>query len=132
MEKFPKYEEICKIIVTCRKAGVSSLKLGDLEVVFGSVTNDTKQPDPFSLPQVPQSGASPTPEAQVPGQTIQAQQRLEEDNHEEQGIQAREEQIAELMVTDPLLAEELMERGELEPIGESTDGSSEQIEALSI
>ncbi len=127
MENFPKADEICKIIATCKKCEVSTFELGNLKVVFSSA--GAREALPLDL-QVPQA-ASPTPEAQVPGQTIQAQQRLEEESHEEQAVLLREQQIAEMIIEDPLRAEELMEDGELEPIGESTDGSSsnETVEA---
>lgn len=124
MENFPKADDICKILAACRKSGVDSIEVGPLKATFARFARVSEPACEASPSPQPISGASPTPEAQVPGQTIQAQQKLEEDSHEEQGIQTREQQIAELMITDPLLAEELMERGELEPIGESTDGSS--------
>lgn len=127
MENFPKADEICKIIATCRRCGVLKLEMGSIRVIFsGGVAREARLP----TEQVPQA-ASPTPEAQVPGQTIQAQQKLEEESHEEQAVLLREQQIAEMIIEDPLRAEELMEQGELEPIGESTDGSigNEGIEA---
>lgn len=119
-QNFPKADEVCKIIATCRRAGVSSLKLGVLEVVFGA---QSAPPLPV-LAQVSKSGAAPTPAAEVPEETIRAQHQVEQDSIEEQGIQTREEQIAELIITDPLKAEEMMMDGDLlEPEG-STDGSS--------
>lgn len=122
MESLPNATEICKIIVTCRRAGVSSLKLGPLEVEFGA-RSAPPLPDPALQVHI---GAVPPPAAQVPEQTIQAQREIEKLSLEEQGIQTREEQVAELLVTDPLLAEDLMMMGEL---GESKDGT-DQGEAL--
>lgn len=124
-ENFPKAGEICKIIAACRKAGVSVLKYGALEVTFARAVEPGGEAAPN--PQ-PIHGAPPTLGAVVAEETIQAQERVEEASIEEQGIQAREQQIAELLLSDPLLAEEMMEAGDLAK-GESTDGA-ESGEAL--
>jgi hypothetical protein len=117
MEIFQKAEDVCKIIIACRRAGVTRLKLGTMEVDF--------LPSVLKLArQEPIPGAAPTPAAQVPGQTIQAAERIEREAIEEEGINVREDQIAELLITDPLLAEKMMEEGDL-IAGESKDGSGD-------
>jgi hypothetical protein len=115
---FPKAEEVCKIIATCRRNGVAYFEMGGLKVDFYAPdAREARVVSPESL-QVPNVGAPTTPVAEVPGKTIQAEAEF----IEEQGIQTREEQIAELLITDPLLAEEMMESGDL--IEGSTDGST--------
>lgn len=121
-ENFPKADELCRIIATCRRAGVSSLKLGPLEVVFGARSAPPLHEVTVAPAQASHSEVAHTPAAQVPEKTIQAQAKIEADSIEEQGIQTREEQIAELLITDPLKAEEMMMEGDL--IGETTDGST--------
>lgn len=118
VQSWPNAEDICKIVVACREAGVATLKCGPLEVSFIHVV----KPPPLD-PHI--TGPAPTPAGEVPEQIIQAQQQVEKTSHIEQEIQTRERQVAELMVTDPLLAEQLMEEGELEPAGEFTDGSGD-------
>ncbi len=118
-QSFPNAEDICKIVVACKGAGVSTLKCGPLEVSFAGL-NPAAEPLPLS-PHI--SGPAPTPAGQVPEQIIQAQQQAEIASHIEQEIETREMQVAELMVTNPLLAEQLMEQEELEPAGEFDDGA---------
>ena len=117
-QDFPKAEDVCKIIGACREAGVSLFRMGHLEVYFGV---------PFLPPPPdgePYHGVAPTPAAQVPVETIRAQQSAEEAiSLEEQEIEAKERRIAELLLTDPLQAEEMMRDGDLEASGEP-DGSS--------
>lgn len=119
-ENFPKAEEICKIIATCRRAGVSSLKFGPLEVVFGA----RSAPVPAVLPQDAIQVAVPTPAAQDQGKPTPAQEQIEAESIEEQGLREREQRISELLIADPLLAEEMMELGDLKD-GESEDGADE-------
>lgn len=115
---FPKAEEVCKILAACREAGVISFKHGPLEVTFTGFS-PAKELTPM---QAHIFGPAPTPAGKVPEQTIQAQQRAEIASHEEQEIELRERQIAELAITDPLEAERLMELGETEPMGDENGG----------
>lgn len=125
MENFPKCEEICKILAACRKAGVSAFKCGALEVTF-SRSFESVEPGGEAAPSPQQnSGATPTPVAQVPEEIIQAQQKAEEASHQEQEIVTREQRYAELVITDPLEAERMMEDGDAEPIGENDGEESD-------
>lgn len=105
---FAKAEDLCKILESCAKSGVTVLKFGQLEVSF------------LPHPTIP-GDAAPTPAAVVTGKPTQTQIKAENLSIEEQALALREMQIAELRFTDPLLAEELMEDGEL-VAGDSTDG----------
>lgn len=112
-------EDICKILKASRESGVLSLKCGPLEVCFG--------PSPAAaLADAHISGAAPTPAAEDLGQITQAQQKAEEASLLEEEINTKDDQIAEMLITDPLRFEELMERGELEPGGIITDGSGQE------
>jgi hypothetical protein len=119
-QSFPKAEEICKIIAACRESGVTRLTMGQLDILFGLVE--------AKFPQATHAGAPPTPGAEVPVETIRAKQIEQEKlSHEEQEIEAKERRIAELMLTDPLQAEEMMRDGDLEPAGDSDglDGAND-------
>lgn len=102
-------EELCRLIDTCAKKGVVELKYGPLHVSFG----------------LKQAKATPGPTIPAPSpQYIQVEQdkaHAEAIEHEE--IVTREEQIAELLITDPLGAEEMLVRGQLEPEDKVEDGS---------
>jgi hypothetical protein len=91
------------ILESCAKHGVSQLKLGPLEVAFGGPIQ--------SLAQIQPPGA--TQPATSPENVIQAQHTEERNAQEEQEVAARESQVAELLITDPYLAEQLAEKGEL-------------------
>lgn len=116
---FPKAEDICKIISACKDAGVSVFKMGPVEILFGIL------PATIPYPQVEHSGAPPTPGAEVPQNTIRAQQEVQEVlSLEEQEIETKERRIAELLIEDPLQAEELMRDGDLEATPGDSDGNS--------
>lgn len=91
------------ILESCAKHGVSQLKLGPLEVAFGGPIQ--------SLEQIPPPGAAQP--ATSPENVIQAQHTEERNAHEEQEVATREQQVAELLITDPYLAEQLAAQGEL-------------------
>lgn len=100
---FPNADAVCKILEACALHGVAELKMPGLEASFFVTLGKTHQI----------SGAGPTIPPLDAEQTIQAQERVEKDSHEEQEIAVREEQIAELLITDPLAAEQLLEEGAL-------------------
>ena len=104
-------EEICKIIGVCSKHGVSQFTYGPLSFTFG-----------VTLAAEPTKFGQSTPE-----KVIQEQQNEEKTAILHEEIQTKEEQVAELMVTDPYLAEKLMAEGELEPdfVGEDDGTDSE-------
>ncbi len=112
---FPNALDLCKIIGACREAGVSRLRVGQMDISFGPEAE-------ILAPAVPTVSVT-TPAEKVPEEIIRAQKRAETASLEEQEITLREQQVAELLISDPLAAEELMAQGELEPSGEQ-DGSS--------
>lgn len=102
--------EICKIIESCAKKGVLELKYGPLHLKFAGKTQESTARGP----KIPTESA--------PENIIQAQNKEQEEALFREELKTRDEQIAELIVTDPLLAEELMAEGELE---ESNDGPND-------
>lgn len=98
---FPSVQDLCKLILTCRKYGVSHIKYGSAEINF--------------------SGSAPGPAQPAPQKVIEEQSHIQKEVLAKEELSTREDQIAELLITDPLLAEELMEMGELE---KGDDGSS--------
>ena len=91
-------KEICTIIDICAKKGVGEFVYGPLSFKFG----------PKLAPQPARTGPS------VPENVIQEQISIEKDALLSEELQTKEEQIAELMISNPLLAEELMIGGDLE------------------
>lgn len=98
---------MCKIIRTCADSGVLHFNLGPLEF--------SRVPGTSPLADTTMSGSKP--------EHILQEQQLEE-NVEliREEIRTREEQLAELQITDPLKYEDLIERGEL---SESMDADDE-------
>lgn len=93
--------EICTIMETCAKNGVYTLKCGPLELTF------------HKPPESPKTAPEPTNSVTNPQDIIEVMKKTEQSSLEKEEILTREEQIAELMLTDPAKAEELMEQGEL-------------------
>jgi len=103
-------KDVCDIILTCAKAGVSVLKFGSLHVEFGRIaapalshdldTTESKlhEPDLASIPV--------TAITEEDKKTIRETLRLEE-------IHLRDDQISLAVIEDPTLAEELI-TGELQ------------------
>ena len=117
-DPFPNAKDLCSILEACSQTGVSQLKLGSLEVSFGGPI--TK----FELALAP----GPIIPATSPENVIQAQHTEERNAHEEQEVAAREQQVAELLITDPYLAEKLAAQGEFElpgPGDVGDDGNSD-------
>lgn len=106
-------EDVCKILESCSKNGVRELKFAELAVSFGPAPLVAHFPAP-----------GPEISGQNPENVIQVQTQEEEKTQEEQGLSLRQRQIAELMITDPYHAEQLMQSGELIPPGpgEMDDG----------
>lgn len=91
-------KEICTIIETCAKKGVGEFSYGPLSFNFGNRL----------APQPARNGP------QKPENVIQEQQNIEKETLLTEELRTKDDQIAELMITNPLLAEELMIEGELE------------------
>lgn len=120
---FPNAADVCKIIGACREAGVSELKCGPLEVRFSpaeSLSPSTASPAKLLM------GAAPNNAGEVPEETIRAQQRAETASLEQQELELKEQQVAEMILSNPLEAEELLMAGELELGGERENGDDER------
>lgn len=98
-------EEVCKIIEVAAKRGVAELKFGVLELKFGPA---------LSKPTAP----GPTIPAFRSENVLQEQQIEHEKAILSEEIRTREEQVAELMISDPLAAEEMMLQEEVERVAE--------------
>lgn len=101
--------DVCSIISTSAREGVTVLKFRDLRVEFGFKPL-ASSPYPLSTP-----AAIPTAEMVAP-----LQKKEEEHSTELDELELRERQIEELLLTDPLAAEEMIRLGELE----DDDGSN--------
>lgn len=88
-------DAVCSIVDACAKSKVSHFRWGNLEFCFsGSLA---LEPSPFKL----------APEYAL-------QEQIEKDEIEREEISTREDQIAELWITNPAKAEEMLEQGELD------------------
>ena len=108
-------DEVLRIIQTCAASGAIELKFNGLEIKFGA-----GKPEP-----APSPGESPSQTVQVPAvaemteiqHTEQTKKAVEKDE-----LLLREQQMAELMITDPLEYERQVNQGELE---DDTDESAD-------
>jgi hypothetical protein len=89
-------QNICDILRICGETGVKDFKFQDLHVVFESKLHNDKVIGHYSSGQ--EDGIST-----IESKTMLAQEEL---NY-------RDEQLANLQLTDPLLYEELVSQGEL-------------------
>jgi len=85
-----KSSEICKIIESCGQYGVSSIKMGDIEISFNGFVKHYKEDYPEKVNPVEES--------------VIADPKLEEQLHYEMA----QDVIENLAVTDPLAYEEMM------------------------
>lgn len=97
-KSFISVEDLCKILESCSKMGVAVLKFRDLEVSFTSP--QSIGPSGQKLPEITEN-------------VIREQNQSEKSSVFEDEMDLREQQIAELLITDPLRAEELMAQGDL-------------------
>lgn len=97
------------IVKLCVKSGIKSLKWRDLEVDFGEQINSNGDQQ---LP-LKTARARPVKAITVEQHQLQNRLRLEEDE-----LIFREQQIADLQLTDPLKAEEMIVNGELDDTGD--------------
>lgn len=98
--------DIVSIIEVSGKSGVSELKFGGLHVKFGKPSDDTQQTQALRVEQHPLN----PPDTEISATQRQvAQEALEADE-----LDLRYQQIADLMIEDPLRAEELLRDGQLE------------------
>lgn len=99
-------KELVKIIKACRLAGVKELKVGELELRFG--TGEAAEPQVLARENV-------RPPTDKELKAIEA--RLEEKDI----LDRADEELAHMQVEDPLQFEELLIQRELEPSGQGPD-----------
>lgn len=95
-------DDICRILEASAKAGVRTLKFAGLDVEFESagVTNPNGAPAHYIAP--------PTAEIAEPNHVAQDRESRLMDE-----LKMREDQIEELLLSDPVEAERLIAQGEL-------------------
>jgi hypothetical protein len=96
---------ICSIIEACSRAGVAELKFGSLHVSF--------------LPKLEQAQRVVWESASAPSSSDAAHSDAIQKTNDEERLMfdekaLREQQLDEMMITDPLAYEELIASGELE------------------
>ncbi len=92
-------DDVCRILESCGKFHVAELTLGALSVKFGPTARETTD----------REGNLPAAAAELAAlQENQAQRSLVSDE-----IRIREQQVAEMPLSDPLLYEEMLARGEI-------------------
>lgn len=104
--------DIVTILEASRKNGVSKLKFDTLEVFFDASLHDGP------------SGAQTVKSEQSAEQIAHTQNEEEKKAIEADEFSVREDQIAELLISDPLLAEELMLQGDLTESEETVEDES--------
>lgn len=105
-----KAEEVCSIISTCGTANVSELSFGDLHVRFGAPKPE-RQPEPLAPVGQSQPTTPPSPETVL---SEKEADRIAKETLELQELLTREQQMAELNLTDPVEYERQLAAGELE------------------
>lgn len=106
-------DQIVGIIKACAEHGVHSIKFGNFEMQIGPKANlgaTTVVVEPPSTPE----------KSSVAEMTAKQHAEQNAKSIEEIEISMREQQIAELLVTDPLAAERLIESGELHDVDDES------------
>lgn len=114
--------DVCAIIKACGEAGVRRLSFDGLRLSLEKPSSDPRPPtpNPWEIGPGP-SLATPS----VPTPTAPEHSEIEKDTLEADELAIREAQMAELWITNPLRAEELISSGELTGNGQ-IDGSDEE------
>lgn len=100
--------EVCSILKSCRELGVAELEFGALYVTF------VPRPDKVEV-----FSTIPTLSAREIAET---QAKLAKKSLELDEMRLRDEQLGELVITDPLKYEELLRNGELSSdVGETEE-----------
>lgn len=99
-------EELVSVIKACSKSGVSSLKVGEMELIFG------KKPEEEEF-------LAPVVNKVVPSSEIESEIR-EIDQVDE--LLVKEQRQVEMLLSDPERYEELLAKEGLMPFGLSDDG----------
>jgi Tfp pilus assembly pilus retraction ATPase PilT len=113
--------EVCLILDSSAKAGVSELRFGDLHVKFGGPAEIRISGDLPPYPFVKQSSAI----APVVDLTEAQHEKQNKDSIEMDEILLREEKLARALVEDPSEYERLLERGELSDDVDSADDADD-------
>lgn len=111
MQPFPNDDAVCKILEACARFGVVRIEMPGLKADLALQVGF----------QHATQGAGPTIPPLLAEETIRAQEKAEAASLESQELAAKEQRIAELLLTDPLAAEELLMEGALTP-DEDADG----------
>lgn len=107
--------DVCAIIKACGESGVVSLRYESLRLSFEKSSKEPRTPDPASFWSGPVGPVPPT----LPVATLTASEheQIQRDTLESDELDVREQQIEDLLLTEPLRAEELIIKGELESDG---------------
>lgn len=105
--------EICSILESCAKCNVSLLKFGDLHVEFGRQANPSEP-----APSEPTSHIIKNSDKEI-SDTKHAE--LTKEALEVEELRTKEEILAELIITNPLKAEEMIRNQELEDDTDESD-----------
>jgi len=118
-------KQVCDIIESCAKSRVVKLKFGDLEIEFAQCgSNQPSILEGMTNPQETAPTNSKTPEAAISDQQHEDRNKeaLESDE-----LNLRDDQMAELLLVNPVAHEEMVASGDLEDAdSEFNDGSSDE------
>lgn len=103
-------EGLCSILRACRESQVSELKFGPLHVKFG--------------PPVDPEPVKPTPAPATATEIADTQKNIAKESLAQDEAKLRETQLALAFIENPMLAEQMLMDGELEPHGD--DGADEE------
>lgn len=115
--------DIALIIKACARHGVATLKFGDLSLSFSPQVETPRTEPTFPGEVRPWETGDPVevpsePHVQPPvtEMTDQERKNIERAAFEQDELTLREQQFAELMVTDPEAAEQMLVDGELDDV----------------
>lgn len=101
-------DQVCAIIRACGEAGVVRLSFDGLRLSFGRSANEPRTDLPLEVTPGPSDPYLP-----VEALTASEHLKIEKDTLESDELDVKERQVEELLLTDPLAAEELIIKGEL-------------------
>lgn len=110
-------DDVCAIIKASGDSGVTSLKFGYLQIEFGKPIEQTRVDLVQSAPTPP---SNPDTEISDDARVMRDKAELVVDE-----LKTRDDQVAQMLIEDPLRAEQLLLDGELEDDDES-DGSERE------
>ncbi len=103
-------DDVCAIIRACGEAEVVRLRFGDLRLSFEKPTNNPRPPSPNPWELGPGSEATaPLPETPA----AMEHSEIEKETLAADSLALRRAQIEDLLLEDPLRAEEMITNGEL-------------------